>query len=310
MNRLENRLFVLLLTLAVAVLPAAAWAQSAPSGTPSYAVPGPAPAADRETIHGQVASFDTASGSLQLNDDRGFVDNVQLGQGTVVRPQDAQLQPGMVVTIVGVAQGSVFAADSVDVGGTAAGGPALAGPIAPAPPPPPQPPAPPMAGPPMAAPPDSGSVLTGLIDGGLDSKSASPGDPVTLYNVTSTDGAIVHATLLGQVTDVTPAGQGRNAQVRLHFDRLRLLDGTERHIDGVVMAIDVKTKSNAAKEIGGALIGMLAGNALGKALGINGGGIVGAAGGFLIAKDNRANVVIPADSAVTVELVNPRRQTQ
>jgi hypothetical protein len=151
--------------------------------------------------------------------------------------------------------------------------------------------------------------LTGLIAGSLDSKSAYAGEPVTLYNVASNDGAIVHGTLLGTVTDVTPAGQGRNAQVRMHFDRLRNLDGSETRIDGVVVSVEVKTKSNAAKEIGGALLGMLAGNAIGKAFGINGGGIAGAAGGFLIAKDNRANVVIPADSAVTVQLVNPRRQS-
>jgi hypothetical protein len=86
MVRLENRLFVMLLTLAVAGAPVAAWAQSAPSGVPSYAAPAPAPADNRETIHGQVASFDQNSGNLQLNDDRGFVDSVQLGQNTVVRP--------------------------------------------------------------------------------------------------------------------------------------------------------------------------------------------------------------------------------
>jgi hypothetical protein len=233
---------------------------------------------------------------LQLNDDRGFVDNVQFGQNTVVRPRNAQLQPGTVVTIVGVANGPVFAADSVDVGG-----PAVAGPV---PPMQPQPPAPP-AGPPPAP----GRVLTGIIGASLDSKSAYAGEPVTLHDVASSDGDITHATLLGRVTDVTPAGQGRNAQVRMHFDRLQLPDGSETPVDGVVVSVDVKTKSNAAKEIGGALIGMLAGNAVGKILGLNGGGIVGAAGGFLVAKDNRADVVIPADSAVTVQLINPRRQS-
>lgn len=300
MVRAKNRVFVMLLTLVLAAGPGAAFAQPAPSGAPSYAVPAPAAAGDRETIHGNVASFDAASGNLQLNDDRGFVDTVQLGQNTVVRPDNAQLLPGAVVTIVGAARGSVFAADRIDVGGPVA--------VAPLPPPPPQPPAPPL-GPPPGPPAVSGSVLTGLIAGSLDSKSAYAGEPVTLYNVASSDGAIVHATLIGTVTDVTPAGQGRNAQVRMHFDRLRNLDGSETRIDGVVVSVEVKTKSNAAKEIGGALLGMLAGNAIGKALGINGGGIAGAAGGFLIAKDNRANVVIPADSAVTVQLVNPRRQS-
>src|SRR5580658_10312274 len=100
MVRFENRLFVMLLTLALAAGPGAAFAQSAPSGIPSYAVPPPAaaPADNRETIHGQVASFDPNPGNLQLNDDRGFVDTVQLQQNTVVRPPDAQFQPGMVLT--------------------------------------------------------------------------------------------------------------------------------------------------------------------------------------------------------------------
>jgi hypothetical protein len=284
MIRPENKLFVMVITLALAGGPAAAYAQAAPPGAPSYAVP--APPDNRETIHGRVASFDPNSGRLQLNDDRGFVDNVQFGQSTVVRPRDAQLRPGTVVTIVGSAQGSAFAADTVDV----AGGPVANAPVPPAPPP------------------AQGRVLTGLIAGSLDSKSAQPGQPVTLENVASNDGAIAHATLLGHVTDVTSAGQGRTAQVRMHFDKLRLADGSERPIDGVVVSVQMKTKNNAAKEIGGALLGMLAGNAIGKTLGINGGGIAGAAGGFLIAKNDRENVVIPADSAVTVQLVNPRRQ--
>jgi len=43
---------------------------------------------------------------------------------------------------------------------------------------------------------------------------------------------------------------------------------------------------------------------------VSGGGIVGAAGGYLIAKDNRADVVIPGDTAITVRLLRARRQPQ
>ena len=57
----------------------------------------------------------------------------------------------------------------------------------------------------------------------------------------------------------------------------------------------VKTKSNAAKEVGGALLGMLAGSALGSIFGVGGGGIIGAVGGYFVAKDNRSDVVIPAE---------------
>jgi outer membrane lipoprotein SlyB len=111
----------------------------------------------------------------------------------------------------------------------------------------------------------------------------------------------------------TPIVQGRNAQVAIHFDKLRLRDGSTTRIDGIVVSMQVKTRNNAVKEIGGAFLGMLAGNAIGKTLfgigiGIGGGGIVGAAGGYMIAKDNRSDVVIPENTDITVRLVNTRRQ--
>ena len=64
-------------------------------------------------IHGRVSSFDGAY-SLQVNDDRGFIDNVQLRQGTVINPTGIRLAPGMQVTIHGVNRGSAFAANVID----------------------------------------------------------------------------------------------------------------------------------------------------------------------------------------------------
>jgi len=306
MRRLDSKLFVTLLTLVmVAVMvaiPAVVFAQSA---IPSYAVP-PAPAANQETIHGRIASYDGA-GNLQLNDDRGFVDSVQVQPNTMVNPSNAQLGPGTVVTIVGAASGNVFVAARIDVGQ-----PPVAGPVVPVAPPPPAvpPPPPPPPPPPAAVAAAPGSTLIGILRTQLDSKHASVGQEISLDNVASSDGSIAHATLLGTVSDVTSAGQGRKAQIKLHFDALRRADGTIVPVDGVVVSAEVKTKSNTAKEIGGALVGMLAGNAVGKVLGLNGGGFVGAAGGFLLAKNSDENVVIPANTTVTVQLVNQRRQPQ
>jgi hypothetical protein len=54
---------------------------------------------------------------------------------------------------------------------------------------------------------------------------------------------------------------------------------------------------------------MLVGNAITKTIfGIAGGGLVGAVGGFLIAKNNRENMTIPANSTVTVRVAGARRQ--
>jgi len=305
--RFHTRLFASLLGLALCAGPAAALAQSGPSGLPSYAAPATGPANnDEETIHGKIASIDDAD-SLQVNDDRGFVDSVKLQQSTIINPTGTQLQPGMAVTIGGAARGNVFAATHIDV----ALAPGPQGPAAQAPVP--QMPAPPPPDAAYVQPPrmrlDTGTELTGILGTSLDSKTAQVGEAVVLTDVLLGNRPLDGATLLGTVTDVQRPGQGRNAQVLLHFDVLRMPDGTTTPIDGLVAQMKVKTKSNAAKEVGGAVVGMLVGNALGKTLfGVSGGGIVGAVGGFMIAKDNRSDVVIPQNTAVTVRLVNARRQ--
>jgi len=294
MNWSQIRAFTGALALAAAAVPSGAFAQSGPSDMPSYAAP--AAASDQETIHGHIASVDDAD-SLQINDDRGFIDSVKLQPATIVSPSGMQLQPGMAVTIVGVNRGSVFAADRIEIASAASAPPQQLQqqqqqqPLGP------------------ALPPEPAIELTGTLGTSLDSKSAFVGEDVVLADVSSADGTISGATLLGTVTDVTRPGQGRNAQVAIHFDSLRLADGAKRPIDGIVVSMQVKTKSNAAKEIGGAFLGMLAGNAIGKGLfGVSGGGIVGAIGGYMIAKDNRSDVVIPEDTAVTVRLLHARRQ--
>ena len=294
MIRSHTRLLTALLALATALLPISVLAQSAPPDMPSYAAPGsgPAPSSD-ETIHGSIASVDGAD-SLHLTDDRGFVDSVQLQPETVITPSGTRLEPGMVVTIAGSNRGSVFAANRIDIGTPAAAGPAQA---------------PPLAQAPSRAHFPAGTELVGSLDASLDSKSAFVGEQVVLTNISSPSGPLDGAILTGQVTDVTHAGQGRTAQVLVHFDTLRSADGTMSSIDGIVVSMKVKTKSNVAKEVGGALLGMLAGNAIGKTLfGVSGGGIAGAIGGYMIAKDNRSDVVIPANTDVTVRLVESRRQ--
>ena len=163
-----------------------------------------------------------------------------------------------------------------------------------------------------AAQPAPGTSLNGTIQQTLDTKSVEVGHPVTLINVTSANGsgAIVGARLAGEVSKVVRAGQGRTAQLQLVFTRLRLADGSTYNVNGLVTGMKATTKSNTLKEVGGALGGMIVGNVLGKVVGINGGGIVGAAGGFLLAKNSKENMSIPAGSVVTVQLQSARRQAR
>jgi hypothetical protein len=315
------RLIAASLVLAFGMAPAMALAQSLPSyAQPVTSAPAPPPV-DQETIHGSIASLDNNNG-LQLNDDRGFTDSVQIQPNTIINPGGTQLAPGMVVTIGGAAQGNVFAANHIDI--------ALSGPSGPPPPQGPPPQNSPQGSPPQnpgafiqppaqqdgdafvqppPVPLKPGMELTGILGTQLDSKTATVGEPVDLVNVIAANGSINGAALLGTVVDVQHPGPGRNAQIMLHFDTLQMPDGSTTPIDGIVVSMNIKTKSNAAKELGGAVVGMLVGNALGKTLlGVSGGGIVGAFGGYLVAKDDRTDITIPANSGVTVRLVHERRQ--
>jgi hypothetical protein len=225
----------------------------------------------------------------------------------------------MTIKIIGVNRGNVLAANEVD--------------IAPQSLPPQSGPPPQLAPPPNAQPPYEQDApgrmpratqpqpdmlppqlaqagdFTGSVGTPLDSKTAYVGQPVELNDVSSADGSIRHASMDGTVVSVTRPSQGRSAQIEIQFDHLQLRNGTSYRVVGMVTNMTVSTKSNALKEAGGALAGMLIGNAIGKTLfGVSGGGIAGALGGYLVAKDNRSDVTIPENAAITVRLMKARRQ--
>lgn len=164
---------------------------------------------------------------------------------------------------------------------------------------------------PASAGPYAGAQYAGVITSSVNTKDARVGQAVTLNNVTSADGSVHGARMYGTVTHVVRAGQGRPAQLQLTFTKLVLSNGTTYAIDGVVTGMQAQTKSNALKEVGGAVAGMIVGNIVGKTIfhaGNGMGGFLGAAGGYLAAKNNRENMTVPAGSAVRVTLRSVRRQ--
>jgi hypothetical protein len=164
-----------------------------------------------------------------------------------------------------------------------------------------------------SAAPYAGAQYAGTITTSVDSGSAYVGQPVTLTRVTSEDGSVTGAKMYGTVTRVVKAGQGRPASLQMTFNRLVLPNGTTYAVDGVVTGMQSQTKNNALKEIGGAVAGMIVGNIIGKSIfHMSGGmpGFLGAAGGYLIAKNNRQNVTVPSGSAVRVTLRTVRQQAR
>ncbi|MGZ3506514.1 MAG: glycine zipper domain-containing protein [Vulcanimicrobiaceae bacterium] len=166
-----------------------------------------------------------------------------------------------------------------------------------------------MVGQVASAAPVAGTRLSGTIAQSVDTKTAYVGQRVELTNVRSTDGSISGARMYGTVTSVQRAGQGRPAKLQVTFSRLVLANGSSYAVNGVVTGMQATTKNNALKEAAGAVGGMLIGNMIGKTVFHSSmGGLLGAAGGFMIAKNNRENMSVTQGSTVNVELRSARRQ--
>jgi hypothetical protein len=153
--------------------------------------------------------------------------------------------------------------------------------------------------------PSPGTELTGTIQQTLDSSHTQVGQRVTFTHVASYDGTISGATINGHVSNVVKPGQGRNAQINIAYDTLTTKSGAHYLLQARTKNVQVNTKSNAGKEAGAAAAGALVGGLLfhsGIAAAIIG------SGGYIVAKNSRANVTVPAGSNVVVQVVSARRQ--
>ena len=88
---------------AALAFPSLAGAQS----YPSYAT------APQQTIKGTITGFN-GQYTVYVQDEKGYGDNVQMHDGTVINPTGIRLQSGMRVTIYGYPNGSVFQAYRID----------------------------------------------------------------------------------------------------------------------------------------------------------------------------------------------------
>ncbi len=149
-----------------------------------------------------------------------------------------------------------------------------------------------------------GTTLVGSIDQNLSSNHARPGQPITISNAHTTNYDINGARIYGHVATVQAAGQGTPGKITLAFDKLNTRSGNVYQIQGYASNVDVKTKSNAGKELGGAAAGALVGGLLGHGVGA----LIGAGAGALYAKNNRENVNIEQGSTITVQIERSRRQ--
>lgn len=144
----------------------------------------------------------------------------------------------------------------------------------------------------------AGSTIDGTVQQDLSSRTAEDGQTFT---VLTSSGSHIYGHL-SQVVRATPT---RKAHLKLNLDRIRFSDGTVAPLDAEIIGVTQNRRTNYVQAAGQVLGGMIVGNIIGKAVGTNLGGLVGVAGGGLLAANTASNIEIPAGSPMRVRLNAP-----
>ena len=142
----------------------------------------------------------------------------------------------------------------------------------------------------------------------VNTKNAQVGDPVSFTVVepypngrTTFSGAVIH----GHVAEVSKAGQGHKASMRLGFDSITLQDGERGPVSGEVVALKTVSENTVARKGLGAGAGAAVGSqTIGRILGGTLGGVVGtlggAAAGYAYANNDKANFNVATGAPATI----------
>ena len=156
----------------------------------------------------------------------------------------------------------------------------------------------------------AGTTMDTKLNVALDTKTSYVGQPISLTvqaPYPEDNPAFENAKIYGHVTSVVSGGQGRNPQMSIALDSIRYpQSGSDVRLNAQVTGFEKVHKNKVASVAGATLAGMVAGNSIGKWLGIGGvgPGAVGAAAGYLLSSNNKANFHVPAGSDVGVKLIN------
>lgn len=161
------------------------------------------------------------------------------------------------------------------------------------------------------APASGGAVLVTAgtrFDGKLQSEIATNkshnGDTFTIAEHDTwmhSDPALHGAVIEGHLANVSPAGMGKKPSLTLVFDDIRMPDGTTAPVDVRMVnvgAFDAKT--HHWRTIGMVIGGGLAGH---MAAGKHHGGMMGAAGGYLLSQEMKTNVDVRPGTVIELRFL-------
>ncbi len=161
-----------------------------------------------------------------------------------------------------------------------------------------------------------GQTVNVQMNDNIDSGSAYAGERFTARLVApypNDDVTFANAVVNGRVIKVVQAGQGRNPELHFAWESITLQNGTSYPINAEMTQGGPQTQNRNGGHVALTTIGgMIAGNILGKTIfHTNAGGAIGAAGGFLVGYNKKANITMKQGQNFQLTLTRPlmvRRQ--
>jgi len=154
-----------------------------------------------------------------------------------------------------------------------------------------------------------GTQMRGIMTQSVSSQNARVGDVFLLDVVQpypqNDSEEFAGAKVRTHVVRVSPASQGREPKLEFVLDRIALTNGAWGALTAAPISVQTRRSSNLGHAALTTAGGMLVGNIIGKWLGTNSGGAIGAAAGLLYGINQKRDVTVPAGSEVTFQLEQP-----
>ena len=144
----------------------------------------------------------------------------------------------------------------------------------------------------------AGATIDATLQSEINTKTAQDGQRFVMKTASGSK-------IYGHLSEVAAGSPTKKAHVKLNFDTIKFDDGTRAQLAAQLAGITQKKQINYVQGAGEALGGMIVGNIIGKKVGTNLGGLVGLAGGALLAVNTSYNIDIPAGAAARLTLTQP-----
>lgn len=151
----------------------------------------------------------------------------------------------------------------------------------------------------------AGTVYRGKLQQEIDSKTSKSGDTFTLVAVNPSP-ALAGSSIEGHLDNVQAAGLAKKPGMTIVFDDLLLADGTKVPISVELLSTnDFGAKSHHLRTLGMMAGGAIAGHMAAGAAGKKHGGLLGAAGGYMLSQEMKTDIDVKPGTVLAVRFLSP-----